>query len=114
MAKALKVKLQGVRLDTPGESGRVSTDLVKGTRARLDPAGFKDVNIFVRGNPDPERIRYFLEEGAPIDFFGVGGYISGARPIDFTADLHEIEGKLISNRDCIPGITSNPRLKRVL
>ncbi|MBL7208593.1 MAG: nicotinate phosphoribosyltransferase [Dehalococcoidia bacterium] len=113
VAQALGGKLQGVRLDTPGERGGVTADLVKETRARLDLAGFKEVRIFVSGGLDPERITYFLEEGAPVDFFGVGSYISGARPIDFTADLHEIEGKPIAKRGRIPGITPNPRLKRV-
>lgn len=114
VAQALGGKLQGVRLDTPGERGRVTADLVKETRARLDLAGFKEVKIFVSGGLDPERIRYFIEEGAPVDFFGVGSYISGARPIDFTADLHAIEGKPIAKRGRIPGITPNPRLKRIL
>jgi nicotinate phosphoribosyltransferase len=114
VAKALKGKLQGVRLDTPGERGGVTAALVKETRARLDLAGFKEVKIFVSGGMDPERIRYFLEEGAPVDFLGVGSHISGARPIDFTADIHEIEGKPIAKRGRIPGITPNPRLKQVM
>ena len=114
VAQALKGKLQGVRLDTPGERGRVTADLVKETRARLDLAGFKEVKIFVSGGLDPERIRYFLDEQAPIDFFGVGSYISGARPIDFTADLHDVAGKPIAKRGRIPGITPNSRLKRVM
>jgi nicotinate phosphoribosyltransferase len=114
VAQALKGKLEGVRLDTPGERGRVTADLVKETRARLDLAGFKEVKIFVSGGLDPERIRYFLDEGAPVDFFGVGSYISGARPIDFTADLHDIAGKPIAKRGRIPGITPNSRLKRIL
>jgi nicotinate phosphoribosyltransferase len=114
VAEALREKLQSVRLDTPGERGRVTADLVKEVRARLDLAGFKHVNIFVSGGLDPERITYFLERGAPVDGFGVGSYISGAKPIDFTADLHEIEGKPIAKRGRIPGITHNPKLKRVL
>jgi nicotinate phosphoribosyltransferase len=114
VAQALKGKLQGVRLDTPGERGRVTADLVKETRARLDLAGFKEVKIFVSGGLDPERIRYFLDEGAPVDFFGVGSYISGARPIDFTADLHDVNGKPIAKRGRIPGITQNSRLKQIL
>ena len=114
VAEALGKKLGSVRLDTPGERGRVTTDLVKEVRARLDLAGFKHVGIFVSGGLDPERITYFLERGAPVDGFGVGSYISGARPIDFTADLHEIEGKPIAKRGRIPGITPNPRLRRIL
>jgi nicotinate phosphoribosyltransferase len=114
VAEALREKLQSVRLDTPGERGRVTAELVSEVRARLDLAGFKHVSIFVSGGLDPERITYFLERGAPVDGFGVGSYISGARPIDFTADLHEVEGKPIAKRGRIPGITPNPRLKRVL
>lgn len=114
VARAMNGRLSAVRLDTPSERGRVTADLVKETRARLDLAGYKEVKVFVSGGINPERIRYFLESGAPVDTFAVGSYISGARPIDFTADLHEIEGKPIAKRGRIPGITPNPRLKQVL
>ena len=114
VAEALGEKLNSVRLDTPGERGGVTADLIKETRARLDLAGFNHVKIFVSGGLTPERIRYFLEREASVDGFGVGSYISGARPIDFTADLHEIEGKPIAKRGRIPGKTPNPRLKRVM
>jgi len=114
VAKAMQGKLQGVRLDTPSERGRVTAGLVKEVRAWLDLEGFKDVKIVASGGLDPERIRYFIEEGAPVDIFAVGSYISDAKPIDFTADLHEIEGKSIAKRGRMPGITPNPRLKRVM
>jgi nicotinate phosphoribosyltransferase len=114
VAKALGEKLSSVRLDTPPERGRVTPDLVREVRARLDLAGFKKVKIFVSGGINVERIRQFVEAGAPVDGFGVGSYISGAKPIDFTADLHEIEGKPIAKRGRIPGITPNPRLKRIM
>jgi nicotinate phosphoribosyltransferase len=114
VAEALGEKLNSVRLDTPGERGRVTADLVKEVRVRLDLAGYSKVKIFVSGGLDPERITYFLDNGAPVDGLGVGSYISSARPIDFTADLHEIEGKPIAKRGRIPGITPNPRLKRVM
>jgi nicotinate phosphoribosyltransferase len=114
VAQALGDRLDAVRLDTPGERGGVTVDLVREVRARLDLAGFSKVGIFVSGGFDPERIRYFVESGAPVDGFGVGSYISGARPIDFTADLHEVAGKPIAKRGRIPGITPNPRLKRVM
>ena len=112
VAEALGEKLHSVRLDTPSERGGVTVELVKEVRARLDQAGFKHVGIFVSGGITPERIAYFIEQKAPVDGFGVGSYISGARPIDFTADLHEVEGKPIAKRGRIPGITANPRLKR--
>jgi nicotinate phosphoribosyltransferase len=114
VAQALGDRLKSVRLDTPGERGRVTPDLVKEVRARLDLAGFNKVGILVSGGLNPERITHFLESGAPVDGFGVGSYISGAAPVDFTADLHEVEGKPVAKRGRIPGITPNPRLKRVL
>jgi len=114
VAEALKGRLQSVRLDTPSELGGVTVELVKEVRARLDQAGYKNVNIFVSGGINPDRITNFLERKAPVDGFGVGSYISGAKPIDFTADLHEVDGKPIAKRGRIPGITPNPRLKRIL
>ena len=114
VARALGDRLHSVRLDTPAERGGVTADLVKEVRARLDLAGFKQVGIFVSGGIDPQRIGYFIENGAPVDGFGVGSYITSAKPIDFTADLHEVEGKPIAKRGRIPGITPNPGLKRVM
>jgi len=113
VANALGDKLNAVRLDTPEELGGVTTDLVKEVRNRLDIAGFKHVGIFVSGGLDPERIRHFIDKGTPVNGFGVGSYISGAMPIDFTADIHEVEGKPIAKRGRAPGITPNPRLKRI-
>jgi nicotinate phosphoribosyltransferase len=112
VAEALGDHLHGVRLDTPGERGSVTPDLVIEARARLDLAGFQHVKLFVSGGVTPARIRQFREAGAPVDSFGVGSYISGARPIDFTADIKEVEGKAIAKRGRIPGIIANPRLHR--
>ena len=114
VAKAMKDRLHGVRLDTPSERGRVTADLVKEVRAWMDLEGFKDVSIAVSGGLDPDRIRYFLAEGAPVDTFAVGSHISHAEPLDFTADLHEVDGRPIAKRGRKPGLTPNPRLKRVL
>jgi len=113
VAERLGERLQAVRLDTPGERGGVTPELVKEARARLDQAGFRHVGLFVSGGVTPERIRQFLATGAPVDSFGVGSYISSAQPNDFTADLKEVEGKPIAKRGRIPGITDNPRLKRL-
>jgi len=100
VAEALGEKLSRVRLDTPSERGQVTVDLVKEVRARLDLAGFKHVKIFVSGGINVERIKQFIDEAA--------------KPIDFTADLHEIEGKPIAKRGRIPGITPNPKLKHIM
>ena len=113
VAEALGRKLWGVRLDTPPERGRVTPDLVKELRARLDQAGYPWVKIVVSGGVDAERIRLFREHGAPVDLFGVGSAISSASPIDFTGDLKVIAGQPIAKRGRIPGVTENPRLQRI-
>ena len=114
VAETLGERLQAVRLDTPSERGGVTPELVKETRARLDQAAFGHVRLFVSGGVTPERIRHFLSSGAPVDSFGVGSYITSAQPNDFTADLKQVEGKPIAKRGRIPGITENPRLKRLV
>jgi Nicotinic acid phosphoribosyltransferase len=113
VADALGDRLWGVRLDTPSERGRVTADLVKEVRARLDQAGHPRVKIVVSGGLDLDRIAYFKESGAPIDSFAVGSAISDASPIDFTGDLKEIDGQPVAKRGRIPGRTENPRLQPV-
>jgi nicotinate phosphoribosyltransferase len=114
VAQALGERLDSVRLDTPSELGGVTPELVEKVRNTLDAAGYTKVQIFVSGGITPDRIRGFLKSGTPVDGFGVGSYISGALPIDFTADLHEIDGKPIAKRGRIAGITQNPRLTRIM
>jgi nicotinate phosphoribosyltransferase len=113
VAHALGDRLYGIRLDTPAERGRVTADLVHEVRARLDQAGFDHVRLIVSGGLNPDRIRYFKDNGAPVDSYAVGSYISGASPIDFTGDLKEIDGQPIAKRGRIPGITHSPRLKPI-
>jgi nicotinate phosphoribosyltransferase len=113
VAEALGDRLWGVRLDTPSERGRVTPDLVKEVRARLDQDGHKAVKIVVSGGIDVERIGVFKEAGAPVDSFAVGSAISKASPIDFTGDLKEIDGRPVAKRGRIPGLSDNPRLERI-
>jgi nicotinate phosphoribosyltransferase len=113
VAHALGDRLYGIRLDTPSERGRVTADLVHEVRARLDQEGYQHVKIVVSGGLDPDRIRYFRDAEAPVDSFAVGSYISGATPIDFTADIKEIDGTPIAKRGRIPGVTQSPRLQVV-
>jgi nicotinate phosphoribosyltransferase len=113
VAHALGDRLYGIRLDTPSERGRVTPDLVREVRARLDQAGFGHVKIVVSGGLNPERMGVFREAGAPVDSYAVGSYISGATPIDFTGDIKEIDGRPIAKRGRIPGRTDSPRLSRV-
>ncbi len=113
VAEALGERLWGVRLDTPSERGGVTPELAHEVRARLDQAGHPGVRIVVSGGVDAERIRVFVESGCPVDGFGVGSAISSAPPIDFTADIKEVEGRPVARRGRIPGITENPRLKKI-
>jgi nicotinate phosphoribosyltransferase len=110
VAEALGDHLHGVRLDTPGERGGVTPELVREVRARLDQKGFQHVKIFVSGGITPERIVELKAAGAAA--FGVGSYITAAPPIDMTMDLKVVSGVPVAKRGRIPGITPNPRLKR--
>jgi nicotinate phosphoribosyltransferase len=114
VASVMGERVRGVRLDTPGERGGVTPELVKEVRARLDQGGFNHVEIFVSGGVTPQRMREMREIGARVDGYGVGSYITSASPIDFTADLKEVEGKPIAKRGRIPGIIPNPRLTRLI
>lgn len=95
--------------------------------------GLKEVMVLLRRALRVEAQVWAMDEGEPIaakqvalritapyqslgvyeTAIGLGSYISGASPIDFSGDLTEIDGKPISKRGRIPGITANPRLKRV-
>ncbi len=113
VAQALGDRLWGIRLDTPAERGRVTPALVTEVRARLDQAGFGHVRIVVSGGIDPARIQLFKARNAPVDAFGIGSAISGASPIDFTADIKAVGEEPRAKRGRIPGITPNPRLEVV-
>ena len=114
VAEAMGERLRGVRLDTPWERGRVTVELVKEVRARLDLAGHRHVGIFASGGMDAERVRQFVAAGAPVDSFGVGMAIAAAPPIGFTSDIKEVDGQPRTKRGRLPGVTENPRLQRVL
>jgi nicotinate phosphoribosyltransferase len=113
VADALGERLWAVRLDTPSERGRVTPELVREVRTRLDLAGHPHVKIVVSGGIDEERIGVFKAAASPVDSFAVGSAISKASPIDFTGDLKEIDGRPVAKRGRIPGRTENPRLERI-
>lgn len=111
VAEALGSRLNGIRLDTPGERGGVTVGLVRETRARLNQAGFDQVKIIVSGGLNLERIAALSEAGA--DAFGVGSFISRAPAIDMTMDIKEVRGEAIAKRGRIPGKTENNRLVKL-
>lgn len=106
-------RLWGVRLDTPSELGGVTVDLVNRTRSALDASGHSKVRILVSGGFDAVKIRTFVQAESPVDGFGVGSAISGARPIDFTADVKEVDGRPVSKRGRKPGRSETANLRRV-
>ncbi len=68
----------------------------------------------LRGCFGSERIRYIIASKAAVDILPVGSSISDAKPIHFTSDFHEVEWKPVAKRGRLPGITPNPRLRRIL
>jgi nicotinate phosphoribosyltransferase len=114
VARNLKEKLRGIRLDTAIERGGVTIDLVKEVRARLDQADYRYVEIMVSGGFTAKRIREFMESGAPVNAFGVGAYLASSPSNPYYADIREIDGRPIAKRGRIPGITSSLRLDRVM
>ncbi|MBN1332145.1 MAG: nicotinate phosphoribosyltransferase [Synergistales bacterium] len=111
VARALGPKLQGVRLDTPGERGGVTAELVREVRWRLDIEGFKKVQIIASGGLNPERIQYLADAG--VDAFGVGSYIAHGTPRDMTMDIKEVEGRPVAKRGRLPGKLENPSLQKI-
>jgi len=112
VAAALKERLRGVRLDTPGERGGVTAGLVQEVRGRLDRAGYKHVQIFVSGGITVERIRELSAAGA--DAFGIGSFISSAAAIDMTMDIKLVNGQPVAKRGRVPGLIENPRLQKMI
>jgi len=111
LAEALGRRLDAIRLDTPGERGGVTADLVREVRYRLDMASFQHVRIVVSGGLNPARIAELSAAGA--DVFGVGSYIAHAEPLDMTMDIKEIEGRPVAKRGRLPGVLANDRLVRI-
>ena len=112
-ALELELALAGVRLDRASELGGVTPQLVIEVRAALDAAGAEAARIVVSGGLSLERIAAFRAAGAPVDTFAVGSAISAAPPIDFTADIHEVDGAPVGKRGRGVGTTDSPRLRKV-
>ena len=100
-AEALKDRLYGVRLDTPGSRKGDFAEIIREVRWELDIRGYKNVKIFVSGGLNEKKIRVLSEAGA--DAFGVGTYVSNAPTIDFAMDIVEINGKICAKRGKLGG-----------
>jgi nicotinate phosphoribosyltransferase len=83
--------IRAVRLDS-GDLG----DLAQQTRKLLDEAGLHDVEIFASSGLDEYKIRELVEQGAPIDSFGVGTKMAVAEDapsLDMAYKLVEYAGE---------------------
>jgi nicotinate phosphoribosyltransferase len=106
VARALRDRLWGVRLDTSrtlvdkslwNEMGDfdprgVNDRLVLKVREALDSDGFERVKIVVSGGMNAERIRAFEDKGVPVDSYGVGSALIRGEN-DFTADVVLTDGR---------------------
>jgi nicotinate phosphoribosyltransferase len=125
VARALGLRLWGVRLDTSrtlvdrslwNEMGEfdprgVNERLVRKVRTALDEHGFERVKIVASGGFDAERIREFEENGVPVDSYGVGSaFLRGEN--DFTGDVVLTDG--LPSAKVGRAFRPNPRLELVL
>ncbi len=124
VARALKDRLWGVRLDTSETMVDVSVQQHMGNfdprgvnpqlchlvRHALDREGFEHVKIVVSGGFNVDKIERFEREKVPVDAYGVGSaFFLGS--YDFTADVVMLEG-----RPCAKAgrrYRPNPRLELV-
>lgn len=100
VARDLGERLWGVRLDTSStivdhsivpvmgdfDPRGVNPRLVRNVRQALDAEGFQHVKIVASGGFTAEKIRFFEEQGVPVDTYGVGSSLFRDR-YDFTADV---------------------------
>lgn len=100
-AEALKDRLYGVRLDTPGSRRGNFGEIVREVRWELDARGYKSVKIFVSGGLNEETVEALGEAGA--DAFGVGTAVSNAPTVNFALDIVELEGRLVAKRGKLSG-----------
>jgi nicotinate phosphoribosyltransferase len=90
MAEEPELRISAVRLDS-GDLGK----LAHGARRLLDEAGLESVKIIASSGLDEQQIQALLDDGAPIDAFGVGthmGASADAPVIDLSYKLVEYAG----------------------
>jgi nicotinate phosphoribosyltransferase len=106
VARALGLRLWGVRLDTSGqlvdrslwdEMGDfdprgVNERLVRKVRDALDADGFERIKIVASGGFTVDKIRRFEELGVPVDSYGIGSSLIRGEN-DFTADVVLADGR---------------------
>jgi len=100
LAEKLKDKLDAIRIDTPSSRRGDLPTIVRETREELNNRGFADVGIFVSGGLD----EYSIKDLNPYsEGYGIGTSLSNAPTINFSLDIVEIEGKLVSKKGKVSG-----------
>jgi nicotinate phosphoribosyltransferase len=95
IAEALRDKLFGLRLDTPGSRRGNIGLLIQEVRWELNLRGFEHVRLFLSGGVKEEDIPGLCPI---VDAFGIGSEIASARPFDFSLDIVEVEGEPLAKR----------------
>ncbi len=89
VAEALRDRLSGVRLDTPGSRRGDFRRILEEVRWELDLRGFRHVRLIASGGLGEEEVRGLRDV---VDGFGVGTSLSNAPTIDYALDIVEVEG----------------------
>lgn len=107
VAEVLGERLSAVRVDTSDsltdhyfddkdikdtKINGVNPTLIKALRKALDENGYTWVKIVVSSGFDVEKIKWFKQEEAPVDSYGVGSSLLKIN-IGFTGDLVKLDGK---------------------
>ena len=95
-AEALKDRLYGVRLDTPGSRRGDIKKIINEVRWELDIRGYKHVKIFLSGGVNLDLIKELAN--TPVDGYGVGSSLSNSKIIDYALDIVEKEGRPLAKR----------------
>lgn len=88
-------RVDGVRLDTPGSRRGNIRKIIEEVKWELKIRGREDVKIILSGGLDVDDV---INVRDLVDGFGVGTFISGARPVDFALDIVEREGIFVAKR----------------
>lgn len=80
------IAIQGVRLDS-GDLGLLAREV----RSVLDRAGLGECRIFASGDLDEYQVLKLLEQGAPIDGFGIGTRMSTSADLPFLNCAYKLE-----------------------
>jgi len=95
VAEALRERLSGVRLDTPGSRRGDFRKILQEVRWELDLRGFQHVRLIASGGLGEEDVRALRDVA---DGFGVGTSLSNAQTVDYALDIVEVEGVPFAKR----------------